>query len=299
LGDVTSRGGRLLVVATPLGNLADMTSRAVEALGRADLVACEDTRRTRALLSHLGLRKRTLSCHKLNEASRVATVLECLLQGGVVALVSDAGTPALSDPGARVVAAVREAGLTVEAVPGPSAPAAAISVSGFESGGFLFAGYPPAGRVARRRFLGALREAERARASADPKAGPWPLVLFEAPHRIAACLHDLAEMIGDRRVVILRELTKMHEETLQGTVLSVLAELRGRPRKGEFTLVVQGGGREEPAPRSVSGPDLKKAYEDLIVTGLERREALKRLSIESGLSRREVYRALLEAEERD
>ncbi len=293
-GRGTSSGsapGALHVVATPLGNLGDITRRAIEALARADLVACEDTRRTRALLTHLGLRTRTLSHHKFNEASRIRQILAALREGRNVALVTDAGTPGVSDPGARLVSAVHRAGLPVVAVPGPSAPVAALSVSGFEAAGFVFAGYPPARRAARRRFLRAVVEAERARAGADPAGEAWPLVFFEAPHRVEASLEDLRAVVGERRAVLVREMTKIHEETIQGTISDLLAAVREGRGRGEFTIVMEGGRGE--APDEEGGPiDLREAYEELLGSGLDRREALRRLARSRGMSRREIYRLL-------
>ncbi|MBI3450437.1 MAG: 16S rRNA (cytidine(1402)-2'-O)-methyltransferase [Acidobacteria bacterium] len=283
--------GRLLVVATPLGNLGDITSRALEALRSARLVACEDTRRTRALLSHFGLAVPTVSCHKFNESSRAGGILEALKAGQTVALVTDAGTPGVSDPGALLVAEAAAAGIVVEAIPGPSAPAAAMSVSGFSSGGYVFAGFAPPRTSARRRFLRALVAAEAARVAEDPSAEPWPIVFFEAPHRILAFLSDVRVEMGDRAAVIVRELTKLHEEVLRGAPSDLLAALdRGAPR-GEFTIVVAG----RPAPsagaeRGAAGTDVRKAYRDLVAAGVERRDALRRVSRLTGRSRREIYR---------
>ena len=286
-------GGRLLVVATPLGNLGDVTLRAAEALRAAALVVCEDTRRTRALLTHLGISPPTLSCHKFNEASRIARILSVLAGGGVVALVSDAGTPAISDPGARLVAAAHEAGHRVEPLPGPSAPAAALSISGFEAGGFLFAGYPPARRFARRRFLRALLAAERARSHEDPGIPPWPIVLFETPHRIEACLEDLAELAGARRVLIAREMTKLHEEVRRGTLGERAALLRPGGGRGEYTLVVEGAAAGAARAPASGGPlDIAAAYRGMIASGMDRREAMRQLARETGRRRREIYDAV-------
>jgi len=293
-GRPAAGAGRLLVVATPLGNLADLTLRAAEALKSATLVVCEDTRRTRALLTHLGANPRTLSSHKFNEASRIGKILAVIAEGGDVALVSDAGTPGLSDPGARVVAAAHEAGIRVEPVPGPAAPAAALSVSGFESGGFLFAGYLPARRAARGRFLGAILASEKARAAEDPSIAPWPLVFFETPHRIEASLADLAEVLGPRRVVIVREMTKIHEQILRTTLADAASLAAARGGRGEYTLVVEGAS-EPAAAGGRSGEEIVEAYRALVASGLDRREAMRRLARRTGMSRREIYDAVVEA----
>jgi 16S rRNA (cytidine1402-2'-O)-methyltransferase len=268
-----------------------MTPRAVEALRSASLVACEDTRRTRALLTHFGLSVPTVSCHKFNEAARVREILGALGEGRTVALVTDAGTPGVSDPGARLVEAAAREGIPVEAIPGPSAPAAAMSISGFEAGGFVFAGFAPSRSAARRRFFRALAASEEARHAADPGGVAWPTILFEAPHRIAACLEDLRAEIGERRVVVIREMTKMHEEVLRGSASEVLAALAERPRRGEFTIVIEGRS-EWRIPAPPGGLDLKSAYEELIASGVDRREALRRLAKSSGSRRRDVYRAV-------
>jgi len=290
-GRDTGRGGRLLVVATPLGNLGDITPRALEALKSAGLVACEDTRRTRALLSHFGLGVPTVSCHKFNESARAGGILAALEAGKNVALVTDAGTPGVSDPGALLVAAVAAAGFVVEAIPGPSAPAAAISVSGFPSGGYVFAGFAPPRASPRRRFLRALVAAEGARAAEDPSAEPWPIVFFEAPHRILAFLEDVKAEMGDRGAVIVRELTKLHEEVLRGTPGDLSTTLkRGAPR-GEFTIVVEGrAAASRGTTRAAPGTDAREAYRELVAAGVERREALRRVSKATGRSRRDIYR---------
>jgi 16S rRNA (cytidine1402-2'-O)-methyltransferase len=283
-----SSRGRLSVVATPLGNLGDITLRAVETLVSADLVACEDTRRTRKLLTHLGSAAPTLSCHKFNERARVHQVLARLGEGKMVALVSDAGTPGLSDPGARLIKAVADAGYVVEPIPGPSAPAAAVSVCGMEAPAYLFAGYPPSRKTARRKFFRSILAAEKGRALEDSKAIPWPVVFFEAPHRIHACLKDLVEQFGDRKVIVIREMTKLHEEMVRGSLAEAAREFSARPGKGEFTLVVEGGS----GPAAVLGEDpveIKAAYRSLLAEGVERRDAMKQLSRATGLPRRKIY----------
>ena len=281
-------GPGLYLVATPIGNLRDITLRALDLLADADLVACEDTRRTRKLLTHLGSAAPTLSCHKFNERARVRQVLARLDEGKNVALVSDAGTPGLSDPGARLIEAVAHAGYVIEPIPGPSAPAASISICGMESSAYLFAGYPPPRKNARKRFFNSILAAEKGRALQDPKSIPWPVVLFEAPHRIQSCLMDLAEQFGDRKVVVIREMTKLHEEVVRGSLAEAAKLLAARPAKGEFTLVVAGGS----GPAASSGGDpvyIKGAYRSLLAEGVERREAMKQLSRSTGVPRREIY----------
>ena len=223
--------GVLYVVATPIGNLADASPRAVETLRSADIVACEDTRTTRTLLARHGIAARTVALHEHNERRAAATLIAALREGKSVALVSDAGTPALSDPGAWLVGEAHRAGIRVSPLPGPSAAAAALSVSGFAAERFVFAGFLPAGRSARRKALEALDL-------------PWPVVLYEAPHRIAETLEDLLERFGPaREVAIGRELTKMFEEVARLPLGEVRAWLAGRPQRaqGEFVIVLQAG----------------------------------------------------------
>lgn len=287
-GEAGPRGGRLFVVATPLGNLGDITLRATRTLVSADLVACEDTRRTRKLLTHLGSAARTLSCHKFNERARVQQVLDRLEEGKTVALVSDAGTPGLSDPGARLIQAASDAGYAVEPIPGPSAPAAAISICGMEAPAYLFAGYAPPTKTARKKFFRSILAAEKGRATEDPKATPWPVVFFEAPHRIHPCLLDLVEHFGERKVVVIREMTKLHEQVVRGTLEEAAAALVLKPGKGEFTLVMEGGSGPEESLLEDPG-EIKAAYRSLLARGVARKEAMKQLARSTGMPRRKIY----------
>lgn len=219
--------GKLIIVATPIGNLEDLSDRAAGALREADLVACEDTRRTGRLLSRLGIRQRLLSLHEHNERQRVPQLLAALRAGQTVALSSDAGTPLLSDPGFVLVRAALEAGVGVEHVPGPSAAIAALVLSGLPPHPFTFAGFPPPKQGKRRRFFQQFSTFEHT------------LVFFESPHRIQASLTDMASVFGDRPCAVGRELTKMHEEVLRGRLSEVRDELGRRAKpKGEFTVVI-------------------------------------------------------------
>lgn len=223
------RSGRLVVVSTPIGNLDDLSPRARDSLERADLIACEDTRRTGRLMSHIGVKRRLMSVHEHNERSRVPQLLEALEGGLTVALVSDAGTPLLSDPGYHVVKAAIAAGHPVESVPGPSAPLAALVLSGLPPLPYTFVGFPPVKAGKRRRFYtewGALDHS---------------IVLFESPHRIVKSLRDAQEALGERRAAVARELTKLHEEVLRGTLSELIEALGDRERvKGEIVVVLGG-----------------------------------------------------------
>ena len=223
--------GTLYVVATPIGNLDDASPRALEALRDAALIACEDTRTSQVLLARFGIATKTVALHEHNERAASAALLEALRRGADVALISDAGTPALSDPGAHLVAEAHRAGIRVSPVPGPSAAVAAWSAAGFADGRFLFAGFLPAAGAARRKAIAALDL-------------PWPVVLYEAPHRIAATLADLAAAFGGgRELAIGRELTKKFEEVARLTLGEAPAWLAAQPHRqqGEFVLVLAAG----------------------------------------------------------
>lgn len=229
--------GRLLVVATPIGNLADLSARAREALSGADLVACEDTRRSGQLLAHLGVRRPLLSLHEHNERARLPRLLAMLEQGATIALVSDAGTPLLSDPGFLLVREAAAAGVRIEPIPGASAVLAALAVSGLPPCPFTFAGFAPPKSGKRRDFyrrFGAL---------------PHTVVLFESPHRLLRSLEDAVAELGERPATICRELTKLHEETLRGPLPELLADFAARPAlKGEFVVVLGGASEAESKP---------------------------------------------------
>lgn len=271
--------GTLYIVATPIGNLEDITHRAARVLGQVDLIACEDTRQTRKLLQHLGIDKRLVSFHEHNEARRTPWLLEQLFAGASVALVSDAGTPLISDPGLVLVRRAAEQGIAVVPVPGPSAAVAALSASGLPADAFHFAGYLPPKRTQRRQALERLKSLD------------CTLVFYEAPHRILETLSDIAEILGDRPVAVARELTKIHEEFLRGTAATVLAELATRPAvKGEFTVIVGAETRRgKPAPESAA---IRAAIEEFERQGMSRMEAIKAAARACGVSKREAYRLL-------
>jgi 16S rRNA (cytidine1402-2'-O)-methyltransferase len=220
--------GKLFIVGTPIGNLEDITLRAVRVLREADVVAAEDTRRTGVLLAHFDIHKPMVSCHEFNEARRAAELLQKLRDGARVAMVSDAGMPTLSDPGLRLVRAALEAGIAVEIVPGPSAITAALAGSGLAAEPFLFYGFLPHKSAQRRKVLAVLAPL------------PWTLVFFESPHRVMKSLTDLREVLGNRRVVLARELTKKFEEFARGDLDGLLKMLENRAVKGEITLVIEG-----------------------------------------------------------
>lgn len=267
--------GTLYVVATPIGNLEDITLRALRVLREADLIACEDTRQTRKLLDHYGIQKPSVSYHEHNEATRAAELLEKLRAGQKIALVSDAGTPLVSDPGYRLVSQAAAEGLRVESIPGPSAAIAALAASGLPTDAFYFAGFLPA------------RSAQRRKALLKLKDLAATLVFYEAPHRVLEMLTDIEETLGPRPVVLARELTKLHEELLRGTP----AELRQShiPLRGEFTILV---GRAAGPIAAGSDIPVREAVEAHMRGGLSRMDAMKAVARERGLSKRDVYKEI-------
>lgn len=271
--------GRLVLVATPIGNLGDLSPRAVEALSEADVVACEDTRRTGKLLAHAGVSApRLLVVNEHTEAAGAAEIAGLVVGGNTVVLVTDAGTPAVSDPGAKVVTAVLDAGSEVEAVPGPSAALAALVVSGLPTGRFCFEGFLPRKGRHRADRIGAL--------SQEPRT----MVLFEAPHRLARTLGDLASALdGDRPVAIVREQTKLYEEVWRGTLADAVARANSAEPRGEHVLVV--AGCPEPTPPSES--QIRMALNERLADGLSRRDAAAAVAADLGVSRRAVYQMSL------
>jgi len=268
--------GRLYVVSTPIGNLEDITFRAVRILKEADWIACEDTRTTRRLLDHYGIATKTISYHDHNETERAAELVERIEQGETGALVSDAGTPLLSDPGYRIVHAAAEAGIPVEALPGASALLAALVVSGLPTDRFHFCGFLPSKQGQRRHLLESL-----ANESAT-------LIFYEAPHRIPEALADITVVLGDRKIVVARELTKMYEEVLRGTAAEIGATLTARDSiRGEFVILI--GKALKPAAPDVP---VEVMIEALIGAGVERMDAMKTVARERGLSKREVYKLI-------
>ena len=272
--------GTLYVVATPIGNLADASERAVLTLKAVDLIACEDTRTTRTLLARFGVRTRTVALHAHNERAAAPKLLAVLSEGRDVALVSDAGTPAISDPGAALVAEAHRAGIRVSPVPGPSAAAAAFSAAGFPASGYLFAGFLAPGGAARKKALEALDV-------------PWPVVLYEAPHRIAATLADLLARLGaQREIVIGRELTKKFEEVTRMPLGGALAWLKARPERGrgEFVLVLAPGG--EAREHGVSAERVLDGLLEVLAPS----EAARLAARITGAPKNALYRKALERE---
>jgi 16S rRNA (cytidine1402-2'-O)-methyltransferase len=281
-GALPEASGQLVVVSTPIGNLGDLSPRAASVLSSADIVCCEDTRHTGMMLKRLGIAaRRLLSLHAHNEAERTSAVLEELALGRTVALVSDAGTPAISDPGERLVAAAAEAGFRVSVVPGPSAVLAAIVVSGMGLGRWRFEGFLPRKGSDRRARL------------ADIAAAPCPSVCYESPQRLLATLRDLTDVCGaDRRVAVCREMTKIHEEIRRSTLAEAEAYFAATAPRGELVLVVDGAARSL-APPAISADELSAAVERLVGEGQSRRDAVRDVAAALGVKRSVVYGAAI------
>jgi 16S rRNA (cytidine1402-2'-O)-methyltransferase len=272
--------GCLYLVATPIGNLEDITVRAIRILKEADLIACEDTRHTQKLLHHYGIRKELVSYHEHNELTRSPELVIELEQGAKIALVSDAGTPGISDPGHRLVTLCLRHHIPVVPIPGPSALVAALAASGLPTEEFSFVGFLPPRSGARRKALDAL------------KAETRTLILYEAPHRVVEALADASDILGTRPAVIAREITKIHEEFLRGSLSELLESARKRAPRGEITLLIGPG--DPQTPQVDSHVSLKARVEQLETeSGIDRKAALKQAARERGLGKREAYKQLL------
>lgn len=279
LASSSSTGGQLFVVGTPVGNLGDITLRALRTLKEVDLIACEDTRRTQKLLTHYKIEIPTVSYHQHNEITRAPELIIQMEQGSKIALVTDAGMPVISDPGWRLVHLAIRHKIPVVPIPGPVAFAAALATAGLAVDQFGFMGFLPSKRPQRRKALEGLKNMTQT------------LVFYEAPHRLVEMLEDIQEILGDRQIAVAREMTKIHEEFLRGHVPEVLDRLRKKPVKGEITVVVGGFSKGEPGPKP--RPSVRKELERLMQErGLDERGALKVVARSRGISRSEAYRQL-------
>lgn len=274
--------GTLYLVATPIGNLGDFSPRGVETLQAADFIAAEDTRVSVKLLNHFGVKKTLVSYHEHNRAAAGQAILARLLAGESCALVTDAGTPAISDPGEGLVRLCGENGVTVEAIPGCCAAICALAVSGLPTGRFTFEGFLSANKKERRTALLKLKNEERT------------MVFHEAPHKLRATLADMAEILGDRPAALCRELTKLHEETLRTTLLQAVELYREKEPRGEYVLVVAGAQpTEEPA---ISLEEGVRQVQRLREAGIKMKEAVRTVSAQTELNKNDLYEAVLKAE---
>ncbi len=273
--------GVLYVVATPIGNLEDITLRALKVLKEVELIAAEDTRHTQKLLSHYDIRTPLTSYHEHNERAKARPLVERLLQGRNIALVTDAGVPAISDPGYRIIVEAIKAGIQVTPIPGPSALTAVLSVCGLPTDRFVFEGFLPAKKLRRDR-LEVLRDEKRT------------IVCFEAPHRVVELLRDIQELLGDREVVVAREVSKVYEEFLRGLAGGLIDKLAAREIRGELTLVIKGLAREAPVSEALLRAEIRKLKGD----GMRVKEIAQVLATKHSLAKREVYRMVLREDER-
>ncbi|NLU53153.1 MAG: 16S rRNA (cytidine(1402)-2'-O)-methyltransferase [Clostridiaceae bacterium] len=272
--------GILYLVSTPIGNLEDITYRAVRILGEVDLIAAEDTRHTIKLLNHLGIKKPMISYHDNNRISRLKELIEKLQSGINIALVSDAGTPGISDPGEELVVMAIENGIKVTAVPGCSASVTALILSGLSTGRFAFEGFLPQKHSERVKFLEGIKYEDRT------------LIFYEGPHRIKDMLSDLLKVFGERKCAVLRELTKLHEEAVRGTVSEVLAHFEANEPRGEFVVVVEGSKEPARENKDFSNLTVEEHVNMYMEKGHSRMDAMKLAAKDRGISKREIYSIL-------
>ncbi len=281
--------GTLYMVATPIGNLEDMTMRAVRILNEADLIAAEDTRGSIKLLNHFDIHTPMTSYHEYNKLSKARTLIDKLQAGSDIACITDAGTPGISDPGEELAAMALEAGIRVEPVPGACAAVNALICSGLPTRRFCFEAFLPADKKERLAVLEELKTETRT------------IVLYEAPHRLQKTLRELADVLGDRKVTICKELTKKHEKIWQTTFSQALLLYAEKEPRGEYVLVIEGRSRsemlKEQQERTAASMTVQEHMQKFLDQGMEKKEAMKAVARERGLSRRDVYRELLEAEE--
>ncbi len=271
--------GTLYLVATPIGNLQDITLRALEILRSVDLIACEDTRHTRNLLNHFRISNRTVSYHEHNENERAEEFIEKLISGESIAIVSDAGTPGICDPGHRVVRRAVESGIPVVPIPGAVAFVSALIVSGLSTESVFFGGFLPSKKGERRKRLEQVRDI------------PVTLIFYETPHRVGKSLGDCLEILGDRHAVVARELTKLHEEIARGHLSDLVKQFSDSPVKGEIVIVIEQG-EANPVNRTDAVKNLASRVAELECGGHDHKTALKKAAKEFGLAKSEAYRIL-------
>lgn len=280
--------GKIYLVATPIGNLTDMSFRAVETLRNADIIACEDTRNTRCLLNHFEIKAYLTSYHEHNKIEKAYELCRLAQEGKNIAFVSDAGMPAISDPGYELVDIAYKEGVEVTVIPGASAVVSALAISGIRSGRFCFEGFLPTDKIKKKEILGELSNESRT------------IILYEAPHRLLKTLKVLFESLGDRNISIVRELTKLHEEVLKGRLEAVIADYESEKVqiRGEYVLVIEGKSLKEKRnerQKSFENISIKEHFNKYISLGMDKKEAMKSVAKDRGIQKREVYKELLNA----
>lgn len=275
--------GTLYVVSTPIGNLADITLRALSVLREVSLIAAEDTRVTHNLLQHYGIETPTTPYHQHSAGRKAKALIEALNSGKDVALVSDAGTPGISDPGHEIISLAIADGIPICAIPGPNAIITALVVSGLDTRRFLFDGFPPRRAGERKSFFRGLENE------------PRTLVFYESPHRLLATLRDMQTVWGERRIAVMREATKVFEEVHRGTVGTAIERFTVVTPRGEFTLVVEG--KSSPAPVEHSDEDVRSALREAITDGMSKRDAVREVSEKFPIPKKDIYRMMIEMQE--
>ena len=278
--------GKIYLVATPIGNLSDISMRAIETLKNVDIIACEDTRNTIRLLNHFEIKGHLTSYHEYNKIDKAYELCEKVKEGNNIAFVSDAGMPAISDPGYELVEIAYKEGLEVTVVPGASAVVSALAISGISSRRFAFEGFLPADKNEKKEILTELSQESRT------------LILYEAPHRLLKTLKELFEYMGDRNIAIVREITKLHEEVLRGKLADIIADYESEKIaiRGEYVLVIEGKSlleKREERQKSFEEISIREHYEKYIAEGMDKKEAMKAVAKDRGIQKRDVYKELL------
>jgi hypothetical protein len=278
--------GKIYLVATPIGNLSDISMRAIETLKNADIIACEDTRNTIRLLNHFEIKGHLTSYHEYNKIDKAYELCEKVKEGKNIAFVSDAGMPAISDPGYELVDIAYKEGLEVTVVPGASAVVSALAISGISSRRFAFEGFLPADKNDKKEILTELSQESRT------------LILYEAPHRLLKTLKELFEYMGNRNIAIVREITKLHEEVLRGKLADIIADYESEKIaiRGEYVLVIEGKSlleKREERQKSFEEISIREHYEKYIAEGMDKKEAMKAVAKDRGIQKRDVYKELL------
>ncbi len=278
--------GKIYLVATPIGNLSDISMRAIETLKNVDIIACEDTRNTIRLLNHFEIKGHLTSYHEYNKIDKAYELCEKVKEGNNIAFVSDAGMPAISDPGYELVDIAYKEGLEVTVVPGASAVVSALAISGISSRRFAFEGFLPADKNEKKEILTELSQESRT------------LILYEAPHRLLKTLKELFEYMGDRNIAIVREITKLHEEVLRGKLADIIADYESEKIaiRGEYVLVIEGKSlleKREERQKSFEEISIREHYEKYIFEGMDKKEAMKAVAKDRGIQKRDVYKELL------
>ena len=278
--------GKIYLVATPIGNLSDISMRAIETLKNADIIACEDTRNTIRLLNHFEIKGHLTSYHEYNKIDKAYELCEKVKEGNNIAFVSDAGMPAISDPGYELVEIAYKEGLEVTVVPGASAVVSALAISGISSRRFAFEGFLPADKNEKKEILTELSQESRT------------LILYEAPHRLLKTLKELFEYMGNRNIAIVREITKLHEEVLRGKLADIIADYESEKVaiRGEYVLVIEGKSlleKREERQKSFEEISIREHYEKYIAEGMDKKEAMKAVAKDRGIQKRDVYKELL------